>query len=103
MERVISLLFDIEKKANQIIERANLEKTELGNESEQEISKMETAIAEENEAKINIIVEQAEKDLEKDKQQLIDNSNKQLKELETNYQKNHDAIVEKVFQSIIAL
>lgn len=103
MERVISLLFDIEKKANQIIERANIEKTELCDENEIEIQKMEAAIADDNNNKINIIVEQAEKELEKEKQELIDNSNKQLKDIETNYQQNHDAIVTKVFQSIIAI
>jgi F0F1-type ATP synthase membrane subunit b/b' len=103
MERVISLLFDIEKKANQIIERANIEKTELCEENEKEILKMETAIADENKAKIDVIVLQAEKDLEKEKQQLIESSSRQLKDLETNYQNNHDAIVNRVFQSIIAI
>ncbi len=101
MERVISLLFDIEKKANQIIERANLEKTELYDENEKAILQMEEAIAEENNAKIKAIVEQAEKDLEKEKQQLIESSNMQLRSLEINYKQNHDNIVNKVFQSII--
>lgn len=101
MERVISLLFDIEKKANQIIERANLEKTELYEESEKAILEMESAIAEENNKKINAIVEQAERDLELEKQQLIESSNKHLNDLELNYQQNHDTIVNEVFQSII--
>ncbi|MDD3014861.1 MAG: hypothetical protein PHC34_14255 [Candidatus Gastranaerophilales bacterium] len=103
MERVISLLFDIEKKANQIIDRANLEKTEIYEENEKAILDMETAIAEENNAKINIIIEQAEKELEKEKQQLIESSNKQLKELENNYLQNHEDIVNKVFHNIITI
>ncbi len=103
MEKVIGLLFDIEKKANQILERANDEKTELFEENEEAIAKMELAIADENNAKINIILTQAEKELEAEKQQLIANSNKQLADLESNYKQNHDALVDKVFNSIIQI
>lgn len=103
MEKVIGLLFDIEKKANQIIERANFEKTELFEENEKAIEKMEKEIAEENNSKINLILTQADQELELEKQQLIDSSNKQLSDLEENYRKNHDELVHKVFQSIIQL
>ncbi len=101
MERVIGLLFDIEKKANQIIERANIEKTELYEENEKAIIEMENIITDENNAKINLIISQAENDLEIEKKQLVDNSNIQLKDLEDNYNKNHDCLVDKVFKIII--
>lgn len=101
MEKVIGLLFDIEKKANQIIDRANDEKNELFEENEKAIAKMEAEIAEENNAKINMIVAQADKELETEKQQLISNSNKQLSDLESNFLKNREALVHKVFESII--
>lgn len=101
MEKVIGLLIDIEKKANQIIERANIEKTEMYEENEKAIAEMEAKIAEENNAKIKVIVDQAEKEIELEKQQLIEASNKQLKDHEDNYYKNHDLLVNKVFQSII--
>lgn len=101
MEKVISLLFDIERKANQIIERANLEKNDLYEENEKAIKEMEGVIADENNAKIKALVSQAEQDIEKEKQQLIASSEKQLKDLEDNYTKNHDVLVNKVFQSLI--
>lgn len=101
MEKVISLLFDIERKANQIIERANIEKNELYEENEKLIEKMEADIAEENNAKISALMEQAEKEIEQEKQQLIENSENQLKLLEQNYTSNHDAMVDKVFKCII--
>ncbi len=101
MEKVIGLLFDIEKKANQILERANEEKTELFEENEKAIAKMEADIASENEARINIIVARADGDLEQEKQHLIESCNKQLEELDSQYTKNRDALAEKVFQSII--
>jgi vacuolar-type H+-ATPase subunit H len=103
MEKVISLLFDIERKANQIIERANDEKNELFEENEKAIAQMEASIADENNLKINSIMEQAEKELEREKHQLIDSSEKQLKELEQHYIHDHDTLVEKVFQNIIKL
>ena len=103
MEKVIGLLFDIEKKANQIIERANVEKTELYEESEKTIAQMEGDIAQENNLKINSIMSQAEQELEKEKHQLIESSDKQLKDLEKKYLQNHDALVDKVFQNIIKI
>ncbi len=101
MEKVISLLFDIERKANQIIERANTEKNDLFEENEKEIKAMEDTIAEDNNSKINVLVAQADQEIEKEKQQLIEHSEKQLSDLEENYRKNHDSLVNKVFQSII--
>ena len=103
MEKVIGLLFDIEKKANQIIERANVEKTELFEENEKAIEQMETEIADENNSKINLILAQSEKELELERQQLIESSNKQLSDIEAHYRQNHDALVNKVFQSIIQI
>jgi len=101
MEKVISLLFDIERKANQIIERANVEKDALLDENEKAIALMENNIAEENRLKINSIIAKADKELELEKNQLIENSDKKLKDLELHYNKDHDAMVEKVFKSII--
>jgi F0F1-type ATP synthase membrane subunit b/b' len=103
MEKVISLLFDIERKANQIIERANIEKNELYEDNEKLIKKMEADIAEENNAKINALMTQAEKEIEQEKQQLIESSDKQLKVIVQNYETNHDAMVDKVFLSIIQI
>jgi vacuolar-type H+-ATPase subunit H len=103
VEKVISLLFDIEKKANQIIERANTEKNELYEENEKQIEKMEAEIAEENNAKINSLMAKAEQEIEQEKKQLIESSEKQLNAIVQNYKTNHDAIVDKVFQSIIQL
>lgn len=103
MEKVIGLLFDIEKKANQIIERANIEKEELLKENEKAIMEMEAKINEENNQKIKALLEQAELEIEKEKEQLIKSSDEQLKALEEYYNKNHDAMVEAVFHKIISI
>jgi F0F1-type ATP synthase membrane subunit b/b' len=103
MEKVISLLFDIERKANQIIERANIEKNELYEDNERLIKSMEAEIAEENTAKINVLMAQAEYEIEQEKRQLIENSENQLKIIVQNYEVNHDSMVDKVFHSIIQI
>lgn len=103
MEKVIGMLFEIEKKANQIIERANIEKNQLSEDNEEAIAAMEAKIATENNEKIKVIMAKAEKDIEMEKQQLIEASDKQLRELEDTYKKNHDALVDKVFNSIIQI
>ena len=101
LEKVINHLYEIERKATQILERANAEKTELFEENEKAIAKMEAEIAQETEKKIRQMNEQAEQELEKEKQLLIEKCNKQLADLESNYTNNHDSLVDKVFQSII--
>jgi len=103
MEKVIGLLFDIEQKANQIIERANDEKTELFEENEKAIAKMESEITDLNNVKVSKMTEQAKIDFEQEKQQLIESSNNQLSDLELNYKQGHDAIVEKIFKSLLLL
>jgi vacuolar-type H+-ATPase subunit H len=103
MEKVISLLFDIERKANHIIERANIEKNELYEENEKLIAQMEAGIADDNNAKINTLISQADHEIEQEKQQLIESNEKQLKDLEQNYTKNHDAMVNKVFRCLVQI
>ena len=101
LEKVINHLYEIEKKATQIIERANAEKNELFEENEKAIKKMEAEIADETNRKIRELNEQAEKEIENEKQALTDKFNRQLAELEENFKKNHDTLVDKVFRSII--
>lgn len=102
MEKVINHLYEIERKANQILERANAEKTELFEENEKAIAKMEAEIAEETNRKIKQLNEEAQKEIEKEKQMLIEKCNKQLADLDNNYKSNHDSLVDKVFRSIIS-
>jgi translation elongation factor EF-1alpha len=103
MEKVINQLFEIENKANQIIENANAQKNVLYEENENCILQMESEIAAHNTAKINALMAQAELELEKERQALLQNSEKQLKDLDDNFKKNHDVIVKKVFDSIIQI
>jgi len=101
LEKVINHLYEIERKATQILERANAEKTELFEENEKAIVKMEAEIAQETDRKIRELNEQAEMEIEKERQQLIEKCNQQLADLDNSYKNNHDILVDKVFRTII--
>lgn len=101
MEKVINLLYEIEEKANQIINRANEEKVQLHNQLEKDIASLDTQISKDNDAKLNILKEQADKELVKEKQSLIDDCNKQLSNMDSYYKQNHNSLVEKIFQRLI--
>lgn len=103
MEKVIGLLFEIEQKANQIIERADIEKTFLQEENDKAIADMEANIAAENQLKINSLTERSEEEFEAERRQLIESSEKQLKELEEKEFSYHHTYVAKIVESIIQL
>jgi hypothetical protein len=101
MEKVISLLFEIEEKAQQIIKRADEEKVKLYEELEKSLLQMENDITAENTAKLKALQSQSDMEFEKERKILIDNCNKQLEELDSIYKNSHDQLVDKVFESLI--
>lgn len=101
MEKVISLLYDIEEKANQIVTRARDEKISLNKALEDDLAKLDQKTADETAAKLNLLKAQVDIESAKELQALIDDCDKQLAAMDTNYQENHTAIVDKIFQSII--
>lgn len=103
MEKVIGLIFEIEQKANQIIERADSEKNLLQEENDKAIADMEANIAAENLIKINTLTAHAEEEFETERKQLIENSKKLLKELKEKEFSYHDTYVAKIVNSIIQL
>ncbi|NLZ80262.1 MAG: hypothetical protein GX913_00425 [Clostridiales bacterium] len=101
MEQVISLLFEIEEKANQIVKRAKDEKISLNESLEKDLAQLDKTIEDENTARLKVLKTQFDLDLEKAKQTLINDCDKHLAAMELNYQQNQTAIVNKIFQSII--
>ncbi len=101
MENTISQLFEIENKANQIINRAAEEKTRLHEEYDKEIIRMENEIFSDNQKKLKALQEQADIDLENETKLLIQNSEKSLKQLEEINSNKRDEFVSRVFDNII--
>lgn len=101
MERTIGKIFEIEEKAKLIIDRANREKLRMHDEFDEELVRMERDINEENLRKINIYRSEIEQELEQEKAQMVNKSEKQLKDMDTLYHNNHDDLVNRIFEGIL--
>ena len=101
MEEVINLLYDIEEKATQIVNRANEEKVSLHDALEKNMELLDQTIATENATKLSILQAKVDLELTREKQALIEDCNKQLVNLEAHYKKDHDALVNEIFQGLI--
>lgn len=101
MEKAIYKLIEIEEKAKNIISRANEEKIKLHNAYENDIADMEKDISSDNMNKIHRFQLQIDKEIENEKVLLEEKNKKQLNDLDLFYEKNHIAIVQKLFDNII--
>lgn len=101
MENMINLLSEIEEKANEIMKRANEEKLDLYNKLEEDMKQLDNSIAADKANKINALQAQINNELAEEQQALINDCNKQLEEMESQYEHTHDALVDKVFLSLI--
>lgn len=101
MEEVINLLYDIEEKATQIVNRANEEKVSLHDALEKNMELLDQTIATENATKLSVLQAKVDLELTQEKQALIEDCNKQLVNLEAHYKKDHDALVNEIFQGLI--
>lgn len=101
MENMINLLSEIEEKANEIMKRANEEKLDLYKKLEEDMKQLDNSIAADKADKIFALQAQINNELAEEQQALINDCNKQLEQMESQYEHNHDALVDKVFHSLI--
>jgi len=101
MERVINLLHDIEEKANQIVKRANEEKVRLNDQLQKDMEKLDHEITSNNTTKLEFLKVGVDKELNLEKQSLIDECIKQLAQMDADYQEKHSRLVQEIFQEII--
>lgn len=101
MEKMISTLFEIEEKANLIINRANEEKIRLYREFEIDAKRMEDEISAETSEKLRMIQTQMDEELKMEKQALLDKNQLHLKDLEIHFINNKTKLVNSIFESII--
>ena len=102
MERIIASLYDIEKEANIILERANEQKLELNKRLDSDIVDLEKKLEEDNTSKLNEIKMIYDKELEQEKAALNEQCLSQIKLMEQNYSQNHDKIVNDIFARIVS-
>ncbi|MDF2586763.1 MAG: hypothetical protein K0S41_604 [Anaerocolumna sp.] len=101
MENVISILYDIEEKANQIIKRANEEKISLQDGLKEDMKKLDQEIESCNKVQLDALKAQIDNELDCERKTLIEECNKQLSDIETNFMQNYDSLVTKILEGII--
>lgn len=103
MEKIISLLSEIEGKAATILDHTAEEKQSLHDQLDKDIEKLDRQIQIDTNAKINELRLEFNTSIEAEKQALINASDEQIKKLENDFTNNHDTLVAKVFSSIIGV
>jgi len=101
MEKIITLLSEIEEKAEKIIENTSVEKEHLHKQFEEDIKLLDEQITNDTNNKLDELRSKINQSIEDEKNKLIEDCNKQLSVLENDFTKHHKTLVDKVFNSII--
>lgn len=101
MEKVINVLYEIEEKANRILDRASEQKLKLYEQLNSDLEALESKITSDTNDKINIMKTNMQAEIEQERTNLIKDCEKQIQTLEDKYNANHDKLVDTVFQHII--
>lgn len=101
MERIVSVLNDIDDKADKIIAAAASVKASMYEEHLRKVSEYEASLLSETDSKLLEIKKEKETALDQKKQQIDETCSVRLKEMKDNYDQNHDVIVDNIFNRII--
>ena len=101
MEKVINVLYEIEEKANRILNRATEQKHKLYEQLNSDLTELESNITSDTNKKIECMKAKMQYELDTEKAALIKDCEKQVQSLESNFNAKHDDYVESVFQRII--
>ena len=101
MEKVITVLSEIEDKATKILDRTKDQKQQLYKQLNRDIAKLEQEIRTETNTKLARLQETMDTEIEEEKRTLLENCEEELVSLDTTFHANHEALVEEIFARII--
>lgn len=101
MEKIITLLSEIEEKADNILGSTSNKKEHLYNELEEELKLLDDQIMDDTNKKLNVLKSEINQSLYDERNKLIDDCKTHLQKLEDDFTVNHNALVDKVFDAII--
>lgn len=102
MEKIIQYLYDIEENAAVIVKRASEEKKRLNASLEEQILAYNESVLKERTAKLDLLNSKVHEDLEKELSLLNEDCDKQIINMEQNFNLNKTELIEKLFQNIIS-
>lgn len=100
MEKVLNGLYEIEQKANRILENTTSEKARLNDEFHNQIASLEETIKADTTNQLNQLQSNMEKEILAERLALFNDCNQQLKSMEDNFTNHHDMLVAQVFGNI---
>lgn len=100
MEKVINRLFEIEEKANRIMENSNVQKQKMYDQLNSDLEKLDHEIKNDTNSKLEILRAKMNDEIAKERQALIDDCNSQINKMEQNFNQNHAVLVDTVFNNI---
>lgn len=101
MEKVINLLYDIEEKANRIMNRTNDQKVRMHNELERQLEEMDRQTKETTLRKLDTLKDENGQKLKAETADLEKDCTDKLQRLENYFSENHDHLVDEVINRII--
>ena len=103
MKQVLDTLFEIEEKANRILENVTKEKIRMDQQLRKDKKTLDEKLKKNLEQEIEQMEKKMEMEIEPDRLQLYEKSNEQLQKIEMNFRDNREQIVEDIFQKIIGV
>lgn len=101
MEQIMNLLCEVEEKANKILSLAEEEKKQLRLQMDQKIKEFDEETEKGTRSKVEELQMKYEQELKKGESTLLEEYEMTKKEIEENYRKNHDRLVDELFHNII--
>ena len=102
MENIVAVLTQINEKAEKILSDANGCKLNMQKQLEADIKEYEEKLNEKTENELEIAASESNRTFEEKKAAIYKDTDAQIKAMEDNYNKNHDALVDDIFNKVIS-
>ena len=103
MEKVINLLYEIEEKADKILNRTSDDKAKLNNELNAKIKAFDEELEKETTRKLGNLRHQMDAEVSNELAQLKQNTTSHLENLEKNFKEHGNDYADEIFNRIITI
>lgn len=102
MDKIVAVLTQINEKAEKILSDANSCKLDIQKHLEADIKEYEEKLMAKTEEELKRAASENSRNFEEKKANIYKDTETQIKAMEENYNKNHDAMVNEIFDKIIS-
>ena len=101
MEKVINVLYEIEEKANKILERTSEQKTQMNDKLNEDLRSLEESIDQNTNQKIESMKQAMETEIAKEHNALITGYKTSLEKMEEKFHSHYDQYISTIFSKIV--